>query len=65
LRALLAALSDGDASDFRRIDARFSKPVHPGDRLETHIWRTDDGALFQTFANGERMVLDRGLFHLA
>ena len=64
-RALLGALCDGDASRFRRIDGRFSKPVHPGDRLETYIWRTDEGAVFQTFANNERIVLDRGLFHSA
>jgi len=64
-RALLGALCDGDAARFRRIDGRFSKPVHPGDRLETYIWRTDEGAVFQTYANNERIVLDRGLFHIA
>jgi len=44
------------------MEGRFSKPVYPGDRLDTRIWRTEDGAAFQMWANGERLVLDRGLF---
>jgi acyl dehydratase len=63
-RAPLRGLCDGDASRFRQIDGRFSKSVHPGDRLDTLIWRTDDGAMFQMLANGERLVLDRGIFRL-
>lgn len=61
-RALLKALCGGDADPFGHMEARFSKPVHPGDRLDTLVWRTDDGALFQVLANGERVVLDRGVF---
>ena len=61
-RALVKALCGGEASRFGHIDGRFSKPVFPGDRLDTLIWRTDAGAQFQMLANGERVVLDRGLF---
>jgi acyl dehydratase len=61
-RALLRGLTDGDADRFGHMEARFSKPVYPGDRLDTRIWRTDDGAQFQVLANGERVVLDRGVF---
>lgn len=61
-RALLRGLCDGDATGFGHMEGRFSKPVFPGDRLDTLIWRTGDGALFQTLANGERPVLDRGVF---
>ena len=61
-RALLRALCGGDAAPFGHMEARFSRPVHPGDRLDTHIWNTDDGAVFQMLANGERIVLDRGVF---
>lgn len=64
-RALLGALCDGDAAGFAHMSARFSKPVHPGDRLETLIWRTEDGARFQMLAEGERIVLDRGVFRAA
>lgn len=64
-RALVAELCGGDAAGFGHMAARFSKPVHPGDRLDTLIWRTPEGALFQTLAEGERVVLDRGLFRIA
>ena len=61
-RALLKAQCGGDAAGFGHMEARFSKPVHPGDRLDTLVWRTEQGALFQVLANGERVVLDRGVF---
>lgn len=64
-RALLKALCEGDVARFGHMEGRFSKPVHPGDRLDTHVWRTADGALFQTLVNGadgDRVVLDRGVF---
>lgn len=61
-RALLKGLCAEDVARFGHMEARFSKPVYPGDRLDTLIWRTDSGAMFQTLANGERLVLDRGVF---
>jgi acyl dehydratase len=61
-RALLKALCDGDVARFGHMEGRFSKPVYPGDRLDTSIWRTDEGAVFQMVANDERLVLDRGVF---
>ncbi len=64
-RALLKALCGGNAAPFGHMAARFSRPVHPGDTLETHIWRTSDGAVFQTLANGDRLVLDRGVFRFS
>jgi acyl dehydratase len=64
-RALLKALCDGGVTQFGHMDARFSKPVYPGDRLDTHIWRTDEGAVFQVLANDERVALDRGVFRFA
>lgn len=64
-RALLRGLCDGDAAGFGHFYARFSKAVHPGDRLDTQIWRADGGAIFQTLANGDRLVLDRGIFRFA
>ena len=64
-RAVLRALCDGDAARFGSFHCRFSKPVHPGDRLDTHIWRTEGGAVFQTLANGERVALDHGVFRFA
>lgn len=42
------------------ITARFAAPVFPGQVLETRIWNTADGALFQVLADG-KIVLDRGI----
>lgn len=64
-RALLRGLCDGDVRRFGAIYGRFSQPVHPGDRLDTHIWRTDGGALFRTTVNDDRIVIDRGTFRYA
>jgi acyl dehydratase len=61
-RALVRALCDGDVARFGHMDGRFSKPVYPGERLDTRIWRTSEGAVFQMLANGDRLVLDRGVF---
>jgi acyl dehydratase len=61
-RAILKGLCDGDVSRFGAFEGRFSQPVIPGDRLDTRIWLTDGGAQFQTLANGERVVIDRGIF---
>ena len=64
-RALLRGLCDNDVTRFGHMRGRFSKPVFPGDRLDTQIWKTNDGAVFQVWANGERLVLDRGVFVFA
>lgn len=61
-RALIKGLCDGDAARFGHVETRIAKPVYPGDRLDTQIWRTDDGAQFRVLANGERTSLDRGRF---
>jgi acyl dehydratase len=65
-RALVAELGKGDASAITSIDARFTKPVFPGETLTTLIWRTEPGkAVFQTEASGAegveaRLVLEDG-----
>jgi acyl dehydratase len=64
-RALVRAVCGGDVARFGHMAARFSKPVFPGDRLDTLVWLDDDGARFQTLANGERIVLDRGVFRFS
>jgi len=68
-RALVAELGNGDASAITSIDARFTKPVFPGETLTTLIWRTEPGkAVFRTEASGAegagdgaaRLVLEDG-----
>jgi acyl dehydratase len=64
-RALLRAVCDGDVARFGHMSGRFSKPVFPGDRLDTLVWHTAAGAHFQMRANGDRIVLDRGEFRFS
>lgn len=60
-RALLRSLG-GSSSRLKRLDARFSKPVFPGDTLRTDVWRQGDGrAAFQvTVAERDQVVLTNG-----
>lgn len=64
-RALLKGLCDGDVTRFGGMYGRFSKPVFPGEVLDTHIWKSDGGAQFQTVVGGDRVVIDRGTFKYA
>jgi acyl dehydratase len=59
----------GNADAITAIDARFTKPVFPGETLTTLIWRTEPGkAVFRTEASGAsgpeappaRLVLEDG-----
>jgi acyl dehydratase len=60
-RALLAALCDNDPERFLSMDARFSKPVVPGDALTVSIWRDGDRALFRTERAPGEVVIDSGV----
>lgn len=61
-RALLHGLCGGDPARFSSMDARFASPVFPGESLTVKMWRTGDGeAFFQTYASGDRLVLDGGV----
>jgi acyl dehydratase len=62
-RALLHEVCGGDPEVFGSMECRFASVVYPGDVLDVAIWRTDEGALFQTRV-GDRVVLDRGTFAL-
>lgn len=56
-RALLARLCDFDPARLRAMQARFTSPVLPGDRLTVAIWRQGDEAVFQTRAQDDRVAL--------
>jgi acyl dehydratase len=60
-RAVLAGLLDNQPGRLKRLDARFSAPVYPGETLEVRLWREGQGCAFQAFA-AERgvKVLDHG-----
>ena len=63
-RALVEEVCGRDLARFGSIRGRFTRPVYPATTLEVSIWRTDDGALFQTTAGGE-VAVDHGVFTLA
>ena len=63
-RALLHTVCDSDPTRFGSMDARFSKPVMPGDTLTVQMWRLEDDrtVLFRTQNQAGDTVIDRGVF---
>jgi acyl dehydratase len=62
-RALLHTLCDSDVAKFTSMDARFSKPVMPGDTLTVKMWIDSPGnAIFQTVNQDGVVVIDGGRF---
>jgi acyl dehydratase len=65
-RALLHTLCGSDVSNFKSMDARFSKPVMPGDTLTVKMWVDSPGnAIFQTLNQDGVVVIDGGRFTFA
>ena len=60
-RALLHTLCDSDPARFKGMDARFSKPVMPGDTLTVSMWVDGNQAIFQTATQNGEVVIDNGL----
>lgn len=61
-RGLLNALCDGEAGRFKSMNARFSKPVIPGDTLTVSMWLDGSEALFRTTNQDGDVVIDQGVF---
>jgi acyl dehydratase len=59
-RALLRVLCDDDPERFVSMDARFSRPVLPGDALTVSVWDEGERAYFRTERAGD-IVLDAGV----
>jgi len=65
-RGLIAALGDGDATRLRRLGARFSNIVFPGETIRIDYWREGDGEIaFRGVVEGRGKVLDGGTARLA
>ncbi len=64
-RALLHSVCGGDPKRFKSMDARFSKPVMPGDDLIVSIWVDGNEALFQTRNQDGDVVIDQGVMKFA
>ena len=61
-RGLLNEICGGDAGRFKSMNARFSKPVFPGDTLTVSIWVNGSEALFKTTNQNGDVVIDQGVF---
>ena len=61
-RALLHTLCGSDPAKFKSMDARFSKPVLPGDELTVSMWVDGKQALFRTTNQNGEVVIDQGRF---
>ena len=61
-RGLLNAICDGDAGRYKSMNARFSKPVIPGDTLTVSMWVDGSEALFRTTNQDGDVVIDQGVF---
>lgn len=59
-RALLHALCAGNPRRFRAMEARFSKPVYPGDSLIVSMWVDGDECLYRTTNQNGDVVIDQG-----
>ena len=60
-RALLHTLCAGDPARFRSMNARFSRPVIPGDELTVSMWVDGGQALFRTANQNGDVVIDQGV----
>jgi acyl dehydratase len=60
-RALLHALCESDPGRFRSMEARFAKPVFPGETLTVSMWVNDDSsAVFNTANSNGEVVISEG-----
>ncbi len=60
-RALVEGVAGGNPTRLLAMDARFAKPVYPGETLTTEIWiDTPDQVWFRTLDSAGEAVLDGG-----
>ena len=66
-RALLHSLAGGNPGRLKRMDARFSAPVFPGETIETSIWHEAGGrAAFRArVVERDHVVMTNGLVEVA
>jgi acyl dehydratase len=60
-RALLHSICGSEPSRFKSMEARFSKPVMPGDSLDVAMWVDGGQCLFQTKNQDGDVVVDQGV----
>jgi acyl dehydratase len=61
-RAIMKAAAGNRPERLRRMGARFSKPVYPGETIRTEIWQSGNTIMFRSRAvERDVVVLDRGI----
>jgi acyl dehydratase len=60
-RALLHSICGSDPARFKSMEARFSKPVMPGDSLDVSMWVDGGECKFQTKNQHGDVVVDQGV----
>jgi acyl dehydratase len=63
-RGLLQLLCGGDPNRFGTIDARFARPVYPGQEFRVDVWEGPDRFSFQATAIEGDVLVDAGTFSL-
>lgn len=65
MRHILKQYADDDVTKFKAVKTRFSKPVIPGQTMQTDMWRDGNRVLFQckVVENGQ-VVLSGGYVDL-
>jgi acyl dehydratase len=65
-RAAIDALAPGAPQKIRSMSVRFSKPVYPGETIETHFFGSGPTVRFRSrVTERDVVVLDRGTLTLA
>jgi acyl dehydratase len=59
-RAVLHVAAGSDPDRVRAFEARFAKPVYPGDTLHVDLWNAPAGTRFRVRTGEDIVVLDRG-----
>ena len=59
VKTVIDTFAGGDASRFKSLKVRLSKPVYPGDNILTEMWREDDGRkiVYRQLAGTEKRVV--------
>ncbi len=62
-RALIKSLMPGRPEQLRRMDCRFSRPLYPGEPIQTQIWQEGEGRALWRVVNAQTgaVVIDRGV----
>jgi acyl dehydratase len=65
VKHVIDSFAGGDSSRFRSVKLRLSKPVFPGDIIQTQMWREDDGRIvYQQGAPDGRVVISQAEIQL-